>query len=140
MLWVNIAALLSGTVCLFVFARSVYVAVQLKHYREACGLRTWDAVNIHYNGSVRPVSKLVFEFHLARWLTLASLVLIVAGLILCPSILDPVFKESHLSSYQSVYPMQVNSLLNGGIIIGLICSYSTRGYLRVMDKKIIKRQ
>ena len=140
MLWVKVAALLTGAMCLIVFSKSAYVALQLKHYREACRLKTWKAVKVCHNGSVRPVSELVFEFHLARWLTLASLVLIVAGLILCPSILDPVFKESHLSSYQSVYPMQVNSLLNGGIIIGLICSYSTRGYLRVMDKKIIKRQ
>ena len=140
MLWVNIAALLSGTFCLFVFARSVYVAVQLKHYREACGLRTWDAVNIHYNGSVRPVSKLVFEFHLARWLTLASLVLIILGLIFGPNMFAPVFKESPLDSYQSIYPMQANSLLSGGVIVGWICSFSTLGYFRVVDRKIIKRQ
>lgn len=141
MFWLNFAAILSGIFCLCVFARSIYVALQLKHINEACGYKAWNEFVVCYNGLARPATRLLFEFHLARWLTFASLIVIVAGFVLSPTILDEVFKENFgPNAYQSMYQLHVNNLLSGGIIIGWICSFSTFRYFPLVDKKLIKRQ
>ena len=141
MLLMNVAAMVSGIVCLLVFANSVRVALQLRHIDEACRYRAWNGFVVCYNGSVRPATRLLFEFHLARWLTLAALLPLIAGYVLSPAALDGAFKSVFdYGIYQAVYPTQINNLLSVGTIIGWICSISTLRYFPLVDKKLIKRR
>ena len=138
MLWVNIAAVLSGTFCLLVFVYSNHVSRQLKDLKKARGLSTWDSVMVIYNGSPKSAKRLILEFHAARIATIVALVMIVAGFIWSPTILEKTFADTFgVSSSLSSNSVKPITILSVGTILGWICSFSTLGYFKYIGRNLL---